>query len=127
MNSNDFGVEVSDFAGFTNGFNAPRLTRDEGESISADRGIWLNNDPAPDLASIANTDAGVEQRMIADCHIRPNVDVGDKPAMSPDPAVRTDPAKWTNRNVLADAGGWINGGQGMNPRLNLHRPLEKLC
>src|ERR1700675_2233381 len=125
MNSNDFGVEVSNLAGFANGFNAPRFTRHKGESIPADCRIGLDNHPAPDLASVADTNAGVEQCMIADCDIRPDADVGDKPAMGADPAVWTNPAKWTNRGVLADAGGRINDGPWMNPGLDLHWALEK--
>ena len=104
MNSNDFGVEVSDFAGLANGFNAPGLTRHKRKSISADRRIGLNYDSAADLAPIADANAGVKQRMVTDCDIRPDVDVGDKPTMIADPAVWTNPAKWTNRGVLADAG-----------------------
>jgi hypothetical protein len=127
MNSNDFGVEVSDFAGFTDGFNAPRFTRDKREPISTDRRIGLNNDPVPDLAPISDADAGVEQRVIADCDIRPDVDVGDKPAMSANPTVWTDPAKWTNRGVLADEGSRINDGPRMYPGRDLHRALEKFC
>src|SRR4029077_5461075 len=85
----------------------------------------LDDHPATDLASVTDTNAGMEQGMITDRDVRSDVDVGDEPAMVADPAVRTDPAKRTDRGVLADAGGRINHRPWMDPRRNVHRAFEK--
>jgi hypothetical protein len=127
MNSNDIRVEVSNLPGLPDRFNAPCLSRHEGESVPPDRRIGLDDDSVANFASVTYANAGVEQGVITDRHVGPDVNIGDELTMIAKSTVRPDPAKRTNRSVRAYAGGRINHRPRVYPRRNVYRTFEKFC
>jgi hypothetical protein len=59
IDSNEFSIETADLAGRAGGFDAARFWCHKRKAIPADCSIRLNDHPITDLATVADTHAGV--------------------------------------------------------------------
>ena len=126
IDANEFSIEAANFAGRDSRLDAAWFGRHISKAISSDRGICLNDHPVTNLATIANSDAGVQKRPFADHNVGADADMRYQSAVIGDFAARTYPAKGPNRHVLTDGCARVNDGAWMHPQVNVDRSIEKL-
>src|ERR1700716_38541 len=114
IDAHDFRVEVADlFFGF-HIFHAPAFRRDEGKAIAPDCGVRLDDDAIADLASIANTDSGVDQALRSQHRVCANAHITNDPCALADYGLRPDPAMRSNAYILSQFGARVDNGSWMN-------------